>query len=68
MRILAWLRKLRQREDAAALKREQELRIETPAERAISSGDMEGMQADFRAAREEHEASIEDADRLGDNE
>ncbi len=68
MRILAWLRKLRQREDAAALKRTEEMTVETPAERAISSGDIKGIGADREAARTLHEPSIEDAERLGDDE
>jgi hypothetical protein len=68
MRILAWLRTLGRREDAAAIRRARELKLETPAERATSSGDVEGIQADFGAAREEHEASIEDVERLGDDE
>jgi hypothetical protein len=68
MGILAWLRKLRQREDAAAFKRTEEMTVETPGERAISSGDIKGMEADRAAAQTLHEPSIEDAERLGDDE
>jgi hypothetical protein len=68
MGILAWLRHLRQREDAAALRRAEEMAVETPAERTISSGDIEGMTADVRAAEQMREPSVGDAERLADEE
>jgi len=46
MSLLGWLRGLRKREDEAALKRAEDEQLESPAERRISEGDMEGMQAD----------------------
>ncbi len=67
MRIRAWLNKLRKREDEAAIDRAEERDVETPAEQAASSGDIEGMAADERAARVAGEASIEDVGRLGDH-
>lgn len=39
-----------QREDAAALKRAEDMQLESPEERRISEGDFEGMQADEQAA------------------
>jgi hypothetical protein len=63
-----WFRKLRSREDAAALKRAEAMSVETGEERAVSSGDIEGMAADEGAARLAGEASIKDVERLGDAE
>jgi hypothetical protein len=60
------LRGWRRREDAAALERAEAMAVETPEERAESSGDIEGMVADEEAARAAGEPSIEDAERLGE--
>jgi hypothetical protein len=40
--------------------------LETPAERHVTEGGIEGMAADERTARLAGEATIEDAERLGD--
>jgi len=49
MGLRSWLRSFRQREDEAALKRAEDMQLESPEERRISEGDMEGMQADEQA-------------------
>jgi hypothetical protein len=51
MGLREWIDRLRGREDASDLQHEEELRTETPTERASSSGGIEGMAAD-EAARE----------------
>jgi hypothetical protein len=66
MGIGSWFKKLMAREDAGAMRRAEERSHETAEERRASSGDFEGMQADNRAARSEHEPNIEAADRLGE--
>jgi hypothetical protein len=66
MAIRAWLKGLRKREDAAAMERAKVRDIETPEERAMSSGDIEGIVADEEAARLTGEASTRDTNRLGD--
>jgi len=66
MGLRSWWAKLRKREDDAAIERAEEMAKETPEERAISSGDIEGMAADERVARLAGEATIEDAERLGE--
>ena len=66
MSIGSWLKRLRKREDAKAIHRAEERSYETPEERRISSGDIEGLEADTQAARAMREGNIEDADRLGD--
>ncbi len=48
------------------MERAEAMAVETPEERAISSGDIEGMVADEEAARLAGEASTRDTDRLGD--
>ena len=40
--------------------------LKTPAERHVTEGGIEGMAADERTARLAGEATIEDAERLGD--
>ena len=68
MGLLDWFKRRQRREDEAALEREEALAVETPEERAESSGDVEGMRADEGAARLAGEASVQDAERLGDDE
>jgi hypothetical protein len=66
--LRSWLRRLRKRDDDAALDRAEEMQLESPEERRISEGDMEGMQADEQAALSWGETP-EGADRLaGDDE
>jgi hypothetical protein len=66
MGILDWLAKLRHREDEETLEREVDREHDTPEERRLLSGDIDGIAADERAARSLGEGSIEDVDRLGD--
>ena len=49
MGILSWLKNRRKSEDAEALHRAQEDYFDTPEEQRIESGDLEGLQADYRA-------------------
>jgi hypothetical protein len=49
MGLRSWLRSLRKREDDAALKRAEDMKLESPEERRITEGDFEGMQADEQA-------------------
>jgi len=46
MSLFGWLKGLRKREEDAALRRAADEQLESPRERRISEGDMEGMQAD----------------------
>jgi hypothetical protein len=66
MGIGSWWKKRRERADASAMEREEERWQESPEERRITSGDIEGLEADEIAARGVREGSIDDADRLGD--
>jgi hypothetical protein len=66
MAFRSWLKKLRAREDAEAIHRAEERSYETPEERRITSGDIEGLEADTQSARSVYEGNIDDADRLGD--
>ena len=67
MGIRSWWERFRKREDEKELERDEELALETPEERRISSGDIEALQADERTARFAGETA-EDAQRLGDGE
>ena len=49
MSLLGWLKGLRKREDDAALRRAEDGQLESPEERRISEGDLEGLQADEQA-------------------
>ncbi len=66
MGIGSWFKKLRKREDDEAIHRAEERSHETSQEREITSGDMEGRQADELAARGMREGNIGDADRLAE--
>ena len=66
MGIASWWNKLMKREDDAAMKAAEERSHETPEERHATSGDMEGLQADERAARSMHEGNVEDVERFAD--
>lgn len=50
MSLLGWLKGLRKREDDAALRRAEDEQLESPEERRVSAGDVEGVQADEQAA------------------
>jgi hypothetical protein len=67
MGIGSWWRKFRQREDEAAIERAQERVHETVDERRVASGDLQGLEADERAARTMHEPKIEDAERFAED-
>jgi hypothetical protein len=51
MGILSWFKSRRKREDAEKIQRAQEEYFDTPEERRVESGDIEGLQADYRAQR-----------------
>lgn len=68
MRILDWFQKLRKRDELKALEHAQHLAIESPAERAISEGDLEGMKADMLAGEAMLEVGLGEAKRLADGE
>ena len=65
MGLRSWLRSLRKREDDAALERAENMQLESPEERRISEGDLEGMQADEQAGLSWGETP-EGADRLAE--
>jgi hypothetical protein len=64
--IRSWWARIRRHEDEATLRRAEEMAVETPEERRASEGDIEGMAVDERTARLAGEATMEDAERLGD--
>lgn len=66
MNILEWIRKLRQKQDSAAVSRAESMATETPEEQRITSGDIEAEAADVRAARVAGQTPSE-ADRLGND-
>jgi hypothetical protein len=66
--IFDWFKKRRQHEDDEALEQAEAKAVETPDEPAESSGDIDGMRADEDVARLAGEASMHDAERLGDAE
>jgi hypothetical protein len=49
MGLRSWLRGLRKREDEAAIKRAQGMKLESAEEQRITRGDIEGWQADEQA-------------------
>jgi protein-tyrosine-phosphatase len=66
MGVRSWLKGLRRRKDAVAVKSAEDQLDQTADERTVTSGDIEGMKLDAGAARSIHEGSVEDADRSGD--
>ena len=68
MRLPAWLRKLRKREDAEVLTKAKEMQAETPEEQKLTEGELTSIRADQQAARDVREPSVEDATRLGEPE
>jgi hypothetical protein len=66
MSIRSWWANFRSHEDEAALERAEKMALETPEERHVSSGEIEGLAVDEQTARLAGEATIEDAERLGD--
>jgi hypothetical protein len=65
MGLRTWLRSLRKREDEAALKRAENMQVESPEERRISAEGIEGMQADEQAGLA-WGVTPSDADRLAE--
>jgi len=51
MGILSWFKSRRKRDDAEELQRAQDEYFDTPEERRVESGDIEGLQADYQARR-----------------
>jgi hypothetical protein len=66
MGIGSWWKRFRQREDEATIERAEEEAHETLDERRVTSGDVQGLEADEFSARSMHEPKIEDAERLGE--
>jgi hypothetical protein len=62
-----WWRRLMNREDERTIERAEEEQNETLDERRYSSGDITGLEDDEFAARSEHEASIEDAEKFAED-
>lgn len=62
MGLREWIEGLRRREVASELQREEELRTETPAERAASAGGIEGMAADEAAREHGGELRVDEGD------
>ena len=63
--IREWIASFRRRRDAAAMQRAEERDTETPEERAVTSGNIDGLAADEQAARIAGQTPA-DADRLGE--
>jgi hypothetical protein len=61
-----WFQKLRKHDEAKALEHAQRLAIESPAEREISKGDVEGLKADMMAGEAMHEVGLGEAKRLAE--
>ena len=68
MRIADWFRKLHRRRQEHQLRRAEELALESPAERRIAEGGMEGLGADLRAAELVRETRFEDVERMAEGE
>ena len=66
MGILAWWNKLRGREDERALERAGDAWVENPEGYVEHQEGIEDLQVDERTARLAGEATIEDAERLGE--
>ena len=66
MKIVEWFKGMGGRRDEAARERAAEQAVESKAERAATTGGIEGIQADEGAARSMAEGSMEDVDRLGE--
>lgn len=66
MGLRAWWRRFQKHEDAVALKRAEDMELESPEEREISKGDMEGMEADERAGLRLGGGSTQEAERLAE--
>jgi hypothetical protein len=63
-----WWRRLRRREDERTIERAEEQGHQSVDERRVASGDLQGLEADERAARTVHEPKIEDAERFAEDE
>jgi hypothetical protein len=67
MGIGSWWKRFRQREDEEAVERAQEEAHETLDERRVTSGDVQGLEADEFSARSYHEPKVEDAERFAED-
>jgi hypothetical protein len=67
MGLRSWWRRFQRHEDDEAIKRAEELALESPAERKLYQADMEGMEADLRSGERMYETPGE-AERLGEDE
>ena len=59
MSLFGWLKALRKREDAAALKRAEERQLESPEERRLYEGGIDAVRADEQAGLTLREAADE---------
>jgi len=66
MGIGSWWKRLMQREDDRTIEHAEEEQHETLDERRVSSGDIIGLDDDRFVARNVHEGTIEDAERLAE--
>jgi len=66
MGIRAWWRSFRKHEDEKALERAGEMRLESPEEREISKGDIEGMTLDAEVGKMFRESSSHEEEELAD--
>lgn len=66
MRIQELFQKLRGHQEAKVIERAQALAIESPGERAISEGDLEGLKADNLAAEAMYEVGLGEVRRMAD--
>jgi hypothetical protein len=66
MGIGSWFKRLRAKEDEAAIERAVERQGETAEERHVEEGGIDGLRADERGARDLHEGSVEDAERFAE--
>jgi hypothetical protein len=67
MGIRGWWRRFQRHENAEAMKRAEELAVETPEERKLNHADMEGIEADLMAGAGMYETPDE-AERLAEDE
>jgi len=66
MRVPDVILKLRKRDDARALEHAEQMAVRSPAERAVSADNLEGMQADLLAGEFMLEVGLGEAKRLAE--
>lgn len=68
MRLATWFHKVRRHRREAELRKAEETAVETPRERRLSEGGIEGLAADVRAAELVREPRFDDVVRLAEGE